>query len=145
MPDERADRAAALWPELALLPTRLIQARKGGSEIDSGPRGAGLEAARQRLRRIGALSDGGGGKASGWEGADLRLELMEAARECGADTDPRGGRYLLLDRADGIPEEDFEELNRLGFGASIEELRFAVESHRRQLERLVGHPSEADR
>jgi Glycosyl transferase family 2 len=145
MPDERADRAAALWHELALVTTRLTQARKGASEIDSGPRGAGLEAALQRLRRIGALPDGGGGKASGWEGADLRLELMEAARECGADTDPRGGRYLLLDRADGIPEEDFEELNRLGFGASIEELGSAVESHRRQLERLVGHPSEADR
>jgi hypothetical protein len=145
LPDERADRAGELWRELALLTTRLTQARKGSARTDSRPAGAGLEAALQRLGRIGALADGGGGSATGWEGADLRLELIEAAVECGSDTDPAVGRYLVLERNDGISPEEFDQLNLLGYGASIDGLKAAIADRRRELERLGERPGGGDR
>jgi hypothetical protein len=139
MPDERADRVAGLWRELAALTLQLAQARSGSGGSGPTDRGAGLQAALRRLRRVGALPDGG--EAGEREVRDIRLELMEAAVECGPDTDPAAGRYLLLDREDGIPQEEFEELNELGYGASADRLDSAIDDRRRKLERLGSGPS----
>jgi glycosyl transferase family 2 len=137
MPDERADRVARLWRELAALTIQLTRARSGSGASGPGGRGAGLEAAVRRLHRVGALSADGGGPA-GDEIGDIRLELMEAAVECGTDTDLGDGRYLVLDREDGIPDEEFEELNGLGYGASADRLRSVIDDRRRKLELLRG-------
>jgi hypothetical protein len=140
MPDERADRATELWRELATLTVQLGRARSEAGSADQGQPGAGLEAALGRLRRIGAIpaSDEG---AEGWDRGDLRLELMEAALECGTDTDSATNRYLLLDRSTGIPDDEFDELNQLGYGATAEELRDVIADRRRQLGRLGRVPS----
>jgi Glycosyl transferase family 2 len=139
-PDERADEAAELWRELARLTRELGEARVPRPEAGApgGPpeRGAGLAAALERLERAGALparEDGG----YGFGGPDIRLELMEAAIECGEDSDPASSRYLVLDRAAGtVTDEEFDQLNRLGYGASPQELRSLIGDRRLVLERL---------
>jgi hypothetical protein len=142
MPDERADQAAELWRELALLIIRGTRARSGG---ETRAPGTGLEAALGRLRRVGALADEGG-SAPGWDRGDLRPELMEAALECGADTDPGTSRYLVLDRlTDEIPDEEFEELNWLGFRASPDRLRALIDDRRLELSRMGVRRSTSDR
>ncbi len=134
MPDERADRTGALWRQLAAISIRLARSRAAYPGDQPAP-GAGLEAALARLRRVGAVPDADGGAAD-WRGADLRLELMEAALECGRDTDPATGRYLILDRIAGTTDEEFDELNALGFGAEPDRLRAAIIERERELARL---------
>lgn len=140
MPGGRADEAALLWRRLAEVAVRLAEARTGDGPVH--PAGGGLEAALERLRRAGAIlgEEGDAGMAEG----DLRLELMEAAVECGRDTDRAQGRYLLLDRTAGTSEAEFEELNALGFGAPPERLRAAIAERERELERLGEHPAAGD-
>ncbi|HEY6671869.1 MAG TPA: glycosyltransferase [Solirubrobacterales bacterium] len=145
MPDERADRAAELWRELAMAVVQLARARSGERRADRQVQpGAGLEAALRRLRRVGAVG-APGDRADGWDQGDLRLELMEAAVECGMDSDPATERYLLLDRRARIPDHEFDELNALGYGAGPETLRSAIAGRKRELARLGGVPSAADR
>ena len=143
MPDERADEAAALWRELAAVATRLASVRAGRRADDHPPPGDGLGAALRRLRRVGALPDAEG-RAEGWRETDLRLELMEAAVECGGDTDAESGRYLLLDRSAGTTDEEFAELNALGFGAEPGALRAAIAKRERELSRLAERPGVGD-
>jgi hypothetical protein len=143
MPDERADQVAGLWRGLARITLELVEARSEGAV--GGGTEYGLRAAERRLRTVGALPGEGGGEREGWGARDLRLELMEAAFECGADLDLAASRYLLLERGAGITDEEFEELNRLGYGASGDLLRLATADRRRELERLSGVPREGNR
>jgi hypothetical protein len=143
MPDERADHVAGLWRELARITLELIEARSEGA--GGGGAECGLRAAERRLRTVGALSGEGDGEREGWGVRDLRLELMEAAFECGADLDLAASRYLLLERGAGITDDEFDELNRLGYGASGDLLRLATADRRRELERLGGVPKEGNR
>jgi hypothetical protein len=147
MPDARADRMSALWRRLAEVVLRLDEARSGGSAGERG-RGAGargLDVAERRLRGVGALPHEDGAAAEGWEREDLRLELMRAAVECGADLDLAASRYLILDREAGIPAAEFEELNLLGYGASADRLEAAIASRRGELDRLGRVPSGGNR
>jgi hypothetical protein len=148
MPDERSDRAAELWRKLALLTLQLVESRSGDASTGhiprDAPRGAGLDAARRRLRRIGVLGEKAG-DSDGWGHPDVRLELMEAALECGADADPRTSRYLVLDRRDGLSEEELDELNQLGFGASADQLDAVIANRRRRLQVAGERPSGVDR
>lgn len=148
MPDERADRAAELWRDLALLTLQLVHSRSGGPHTGHFPRdahrGAGLQAATQRLRRIGILGENAG-DSDGWDHPDLRLELMEAALECGTDADPRTSRYLVLDRRGGLSEDELDELNQLGFGASADRLEDVITARRRILEMAGERPNRGDR
>jgi Glycosyl transferase family 2 len=125
--DDRADEASKLWREIARLTAELTHARgvrSGASEPRPKAPGAGLEAARQRLRSASVA-------------VDHRIELMEAAVECGADTDPASSRYLVLDRSTGtIPDDEFDQLNLLGYGTSPEQLRSLIADRRRKLEAL---------
>jgi hypothetical protein len=71
---------------------------------------------------------------------------MEAALECGADTDPATSRYLVLDRlTDEIPDEEFEEINWLGFRASPDRLRALIADRRLELSRMGVQLSTGDR
>jgi hypothetical protein len=132
MPDDRADRAAALWRELAIVTTSLVRSRAPAGNAQRAVSGAGLEAALSRLRRAGLIPGDDPG-AAGWTRGDVRLELMEAALECGADTDPASGRYLVLDRTAGTTDSEFDELNSLGFGASAEQLQAAIAQRESEL------------
>jgi hypothetical protein len=138
-PDERADEAARIWRELARLTLELRRARApetyGG---DGGAPGAGLRAARELLRRVGALPGEGGGAAETSPTGDVRMDLLEAAVACEADIDPAATRFLVIERGTpAVSDEEFEELNTLGFGAPAERVRLAVEDRRRKLEELT--------
>ena len=139
--DERADEASGLWREIALVTAELAEARAAaegrGPDRDRRP-GAGLAEAGELLRRAGALPVDGDGPP---EARDLRMELMEAAVACGADSDPKTQRYLVLERGTGsVSDEEFDELNRLGFGASPDRLRGVIEDRRRKLEGTTSLP-----
>ena len=141
MLDDRADRVAALWRELARLTRRLAEVRTYGS----GPKGqlrrlgriatrTGLRAALRRLDRL-RLVDQGEPNPTAWDGHAVPRELIAAALECESDTDPATSRYLVLDRqGQRIPEEEFTELNWLGHRATAEQLGDAIADRRRKLE-----------
>jgi hypothetical protein len=138
-PDERADEAAGIWRELARLTLELRRARlpeRYGGQGETP--GAGLRAARELLRRAGALP---GDDADGAEispARDIRMTLMEAAQACETDLDPSESRFLLIERGtEAISHEEFEELNALGFGAPPERLRLALQDRRRKVEELI--------
>jgi len=139
MPDERADRVAALWRKLATVSARLAESRGPHGGGDRAASGTGLEAALSRLRRIGVIPGDDPG-AGGWSRGDIRLELMEAAVECGTDTDPGTGRYLVLDRTAGTTDEEFDQLNALGFGAGAEQLQSAIAERESQLAHVGARP-----
>ncbi|HEY1237103.1 MAG TPA: glycosyltransferase [Solirubrobacterales bacterium] len=136
-PDERADEAARLWRELAGLTLELRRAR--APEINDGEPaapGAGLEAARELLRRAGAIPGENGEQPS--PPGDVRMDLLEAAMACEADIDPAASRFLVIERGStGITDAEFEELNALGFGAPVERIAQSVEDRRRKLEELT--------
>jgi hypothetical protein len=153
MPDERVDRVATLWRELALLTRRLAEVRTLGTGLRAPLRRlarkrtrTGLKAALRRLSRLGLL--GGEGKANPpvWDGDALHIELIKAALECEGDTDRAMNRYLVLDRhRQAIPEDEFKELNWLGYRASVNQLGDAIADRRRKLEAAGERPGTADR
>jgi hypothetical protein len=138
-PDERADEAARIWRELARLTLELRRARS--PEAYGGERatpGAGLRAARERLRRVGALAAENGDQPEISPARDIRMDLLEAAVACEADIDPAASRFLVIERGTpAISDEEFDELNALGFGVPAERLSLAVEDRRRKLEELT--------
>ena len=150
MPDERADRVAELWRELALLTRLLAEVRiRTGKKAPFrrlariGTR-TGLEAALRRLRRLALLDDEGGVNPTAWAGGTVPEELIQAALECEADTDPARSRYLVLDRRrQAIPDDEFEGLNWLGHRASADQLGELIADRRRKLE-AVGERPDAD-
>ena len=152
MPDERADRVAGLWREVAVLTRRLAEVRTSGRAPKAALRrlagiGArtGVKVALRRLDRIGALGGEEGTDSAGSDGGDLPLELMEAAIECEPDTDSSTSRFLVIDRRrDKIPDEEFEELNWLGLRASVDQLADVIADRRRKLEAAGERPSTAD-
>ena len=76
----------------------------------------------------------------------LRTELIEAALECEADTDPATSRYLVLDRRrHAIPEDEFKELNWLGHRANADQLGDVIANRRRKLEAVGERPGTSDR
>jgi hypothetical protein len=138
-PDERADEAARLWRELARLTLDLRRARApetyGG---EGGTPGAGLRAAKDLLHAAGALPGDNGDAAATSPTRDIRLDLLEAARACEADLDPAESRFLMIERrTPAISDEEFDEINTLGFGAPLERLRVAVEDRRQRLGELT--------
>jgi hypothetical protein len=141
MPDERADETGAAWRRLAAITAELARARSAQSRRSGGrpEPGIGMEAAVERLRRARVLP-GDDSNAAEWGGGRLGIELIQAAIECGADTDPATSRYLVLDREDGIPEDEFEELVDLGYRANPGRLRAAIADRRLKLARLPGAP-----
>ena len=146
MPDERADQTVALWRELAAITMELARAR--GSEpipVDrsAGP-GTGLRTALGRLRRAGALPDDGD-DAPGWERAGIGAELMRAAIECGADADLAASRCMLLERTNGVEDDEFDELIYLGYRATPDRLRPVIADRRRKLDSLGQVHSGGDR
>jgi hypothetical protein len=152
MPDERADQVAELWREVAMLTRRLAEVRASGRAPKAALRRlarigkrTGLKAALRRLDRIGASAGEGGGNPAGFGGADLPIELMEAALECESDTDQSTTRFLVLDRRrDKIPDEEFEELNWLGLRASVDQFGDVIADRRRKLEAAGVRTSTAD-
>jgi hypothetical protein len=144
-PDERADEAARLWRELARLTLELGRARTGADGREPGAPGGGLLAARELLRRAGALPDDTGDSETS-PARDVRMDLMEAAVACEADIDPAASRFLLIERGTpAISDEEFEEINTLGYGAPAERLTLAVEDRRRRLHELTSRTMQADR
>lgn len=148
MPDERADQTMALWRQLAEITTQLAKAREddsGASRVDPPHRrGAGMQAALERLRRAHILP-GDDPNVAEWGQGHLGIELMQAAIECGADTDLGAGRYLVLDRGDRIPDDEFEELVDLGYRANPGRLRAVIADRRLKLEQLDRVPGRVDR
>ena len=121
--DGRAEEFARLWRQLALSLAERAEPRPD----------AGLESALRRLRGAGALPAEDGLTTREVE-SDLRTEMVEAAADCGADIDPETARFLLIDRrAWPMPDDEYRELMDLGFRASRERLRSAVERHDREL------------
>jgi hypothetical protein len=83
---------------------------------------------------------------SAWKADALPIELIEAALECEADTDRAANRYLVLDRrGQVIPEDEFEELNWLGYRATPEQLGDAIADRRRKLDAAGVRPGMPDR
>jgi hypothetical protein len=153
MPDERADEVAQVWRELALLTRRLAEVRTHGTGLRAPLRRLarmrsrkGLNAALRRLRRLGVLAAEGEANPATWDGSALQTELLEAALECEADTDPATSRYLVLDRRrQAIPEEEFNELNWLGHRANADQLGDVIADRRRKLEAVGERPGPSDR
>jgi hypothetical protein len=144
MPDGRADEVARLWRELALLTRRLadVRTRHLGPRAQPG----GLDAALRRLRRLGVLDAEGDPNPAAWDEGALQTELVEAALDCEADTDPATSRYLLLDRRrQAMPEEEFNVLNLLGHRAEADELGEVIADRRRKLELAGERPGVSDR
>jgi hypothetical protein len=152
MPDERVDRVVALWRELALLTRQLAEVRALGTGLRAPLRRlarkrsrTGLKAALRRLARLG-LVGGEEVNPSAWKADALPIELIEAALECEADTDRAANRYLVLDRGGQvIPEDEFEELNWLGYRATPEQLGDAIADRRRKLDAAGVRPGMPDR
>jgi hypothetical protein len=139
-PDERADEAARLWRELARLTLELRRARSQpqANGRDPSTPGGGLRAAREHLRRVGALPGGGGEPLSDSADRDVRMDLLEAAQACEADLDPAASRFLVIERGTAaISDGEFDELNTLGFGAPAERIRLAVGDRRQKLDELT--------
>ena len=151
MPDERADEVARLWRELALLTRRLaeVRTRHAGprpGELSRTGMQTGLDAALRRLRGLGFHAAQGDPNPATWDDGALQKELVEAAIECEADTDPATGRYLVLDRRrQAVPQDEFNELNRLGHRAEADELTDVIADRRRKLEAGEEQPGTSDR
>ncbi len=152
--DERAEEFAGLWRqiarnliEIAQLRTALSSERSvtGAPETTHAaarPPGSGLEKALSRLRTIGALPGEDGSMTDDVADRDLRTTMVEAAADCGADTDPETTRFLLIDRqAWPMSEDEHRELIGLGFRASLQSLRSLVERQQQELERLRSRSS----
>jgi hypothetical protein len=138
MPDQRADETGAAWRRLAAITAELARARSAPSaQLEESRPGAGMASALERLRRAGVLPDADPGAAA-WGGGELGIELMQAAIECGRDTDPAASRYLVLDREDGIPQDEFEELVDLGYRANPGRLRAVIADRRLKLTMMPG-------
>jgi hypothetical protein len=132
--DDRADHVASLWRELGVLTTEIGERR---AEATGRGSPGGLDAALDRLRLVGAIA--ADGATSGASDRELRIALMEAAVDCGADIDPRTSRYLLVDRRQGIVREDeLAQLSGLAMSNSSEQLRSLVASRRREWDSLQG-------
>jgi hypothetical protein len=133
--DERADEAARLWRELALLVLEIIEHRTGGdARTEEAPEGAGLEAAVRRLRDVGALAREDGTFVEAAVG-EMQAALWEAANDCLPDVDLDTTRYLLIDRRTvALTEDEMGQLNIDAFHASIPRLRNAIAAHRRELD-----------
>jgi hypothetical protein len=131
--DERADEAARLWRELAPLVVEIVD-RRTGAEREEAPAGAGLEAAVQRLRGVGALAREDGTFADAAEG-EMQSALWEAANDCLPDVDLQTTRYLLVDRRrDALTEDEMGQLTIDAFHAQIPRLRNAIAAFRRELD-----------
>jgi hypothetical protein len=146
--DERADEAVELWRELAGVTFELDRRRAlGEAGTTQSPEGrrTGLEAAQQRLRLAGALPDESGGAADGWGRDDLRMVLMEAAVECGADVDLTRSRYLVIDRRADISPQELDELNHRGYWSPPERLRAVIADRRSKLDQFGPAQLRADR
>jgi hypothetical protein len=147
-PDERADEAARLWREVARLTRELGKAR--GALATNGDNqkapGTGLRAAKEGLRRVGVLATEGADSTKISPARDVRMDLMEAALACEADTDPAAARFLMIERGTGATTDvEFEELNNLGFYGPIEHVPVVIEDRRRKLEELSSRPTPIDR
>jgi hypothetical protein len=71
---------------------------------------------------------------------------MEAAVDCGADTDPDSTRFFLIDRqAWPMSEEEHGELMKLALRASLQQLRLAVKRREHEVEELRGRISSLSR
>jgi glycosyltransferase involved in cell wall biosynthesis len=91
---------------------------------------AAFASAVERLRSIGALPRPDGSLAEIDE-ASVRVDLLEVAESCGAPVDPRGSRFVIVDRRrTAIPDGDLELLEGLGFAASADRLRTELELRR---------------
>jgi hypothetical protein len=157
--DERAGEFAKLWRRLAQSLIEIAQLRaiigfeEGGAgtlkptSATAEPPGSGLEKATRRLRAIGALPAEDGSATPELPDRDLRIGLMEAAADCGADTDPETTRFFLIDRqAWPMPEEEHRELMNLALRGSLQQLRPAVKRREDEVEQLrarVSSPSAA--
>jgi hypothetical protein len=156
--DERAEEFAELWRQLAQSLIEIAELRatlgsegSGTGTLDptdaaAGPPGSGLERARSRLRAIGALPADEGSVTKGVEDRELRIGLMEAALECGADTRPETTRFFLIDRqAWPMPENEHRELMSLALRGSLQQLRPAVKRREHEVEQLRGRLSSLPR
>jgi Glycosyl transferase family 2 len=142
-PDERADESARLWRELARLTLELKEARGVAATNGrrSGAPGGGLLAAKEHLRRVGALPGGDQDRSGISPDRDIRMDLMEAAVACEADIDSATSRFLVIERGTGaVTDEEFEALNKLGYYAPVEWLNPVLEDRRRKLEDLTPRP-----
>ena len=147
-PDERADEAARLWRELARLTRELGRARGALAMNSKKPKapGTGLRAAKEGLRRVGVLSTEGADPTEISPARDVRMDLLEAALACEADTDPAAARFLVIERGTGAATDaEFEELNKLAFYGPVEHVPVVIEDRRRKLEELTSRPTPIDR
>jgi len=143
-PDERADESARVWRELARLTLELGRARGAGATNGGKPGapGDGLRAAKEHLRRVGALPRDDEDPSGVSPDRDIRMDLMEAAVACEADIDPAASRFLVIERGTGaITDAEFEALDKLGYYAPVERLKPVVEDRRRKLEELTSRPA----
>jgi hypothetical protein len=143
-PDERSDQSARMWRELAHLTLELGRAR-GARATNGGKPGApgdGLRAAKEHLRRVGALPHDDEDLSGISPDRDIRMDLVEAAVACEADIDPAASRFLVIERGTGaITDAEFEALDKLGYYAPVERLSPVVEDRRRKLEELTSRPA----
>ncbi|MDX6582902.1 MAG: hypothetical protein QOI10_2086 [Solirubrobacterales bacterium] len=114
-----AERATELYRELVALVAPASATAGAG----------GLELARAKLAEVGALP---GGDADPIDDAGrLGTALLEAAFACGAEIDRARARFVICDRSRArIDDDELDELNRLGFGASADELAAAAARRR---------------
>lgn len=107
-----------------------------GSSRDGGE-GAGVAAARSRLREVGVLPDRDGAYVDGVGEREMRVALLEAAVACGRDTDLGSSRFFILDRRRApLSHAELQDLLRLTIGGSRRDLREAADRKRRELESL---------
>lgn len=130
MPDERADEIALLWRELAAKTVELVAQRSGG---DGGQSPAGLRRAERLLDEAGAWTSGTELDREG----RLRLgeAMSQAAFHCGAEFDPRRGRFLFVRRGAALEPDEEERLQRLALIPTREGLREATRACERALGR----------
>jgi hypothetical protein len=140
-PDQRSDESARMWRELARLTLELGRARgaaQGTNGVKPGSPGDGLRAAKDHLRRVGALPGAGEAPSGSPPDRDIRMDLMEAAVACEADVNPAESRFLVIERGTGaITDAEFEELNKLGYYAPIDRMARVLEDRRRKLKELA--------
>lgn len=130
MPDERADEIALLWRELAAKTIDLVAQRSSG-RAEELP--GGLERAERILDEAGAWTSGPELDRAG----RLRLgeAMSQAAFHCGAEFDPRRGRFLFVRRGGALEPGEEELLQRLALIPTREGLREASLACERALDR----------